>query len=135
MSFNVLSSVLVGNSRRSWRDELAILGHLLGVEFEMRDRTFVGGRPGHPKGVYKSQRVWLKTFQHKTIRRLSLHPYRTFSPNMSLQAKLEKARQSETPENRAVVPLIPPTLKEVKLDNIQGDVYPTFAKVGTYYTR
>ncbi|KAG8984140.1 hypothetical protein FRB90_005545, partial [Tulasnella sp. 427] len=47
---------------------------------------------------------------------------------MASQARLQRALASDTPEERAVVPLIPPADVGVKLDNIQGDVYPTFPK-------
>ncbi|KAG8980932.1 hypothetical protein FRB90_007400 [Tulasnella sp. 427] len=47
---------------------------------------------------------------------------------MSSEAKLQRALASETPEERAVVPLIPPADVGVKLNNIQGDIYPTFPK-------
>ncbi|KAG8986967.1 hypothetical protein FRB90_003669 [Tulasnella sp. 427] len=47
---------------------------------------------------------------------------------MSSETKLQRALASETPEERAVVPLIPPADVGVKLNNIQGDIYPTFPK-------
>ncbi|KAG9012157.1 hypothetical protein FRB90_006850 [Tulasnella sp. 427] len=48
---------------------------------------------------------------------------------MSAQTKLQLAQESETPENRSIVPLIPPDPNVgVALTNVQGDVYPTFPK-------
>ncbi|KAG9006863.1 hypothetical protein FRB90_009698 [Tulasnella sp. 427] len=48
---------------------------------------------------------------------------------MSSQVRLQLAEQSITPEERSIVPLIPPNPNVgVALTNIQGDVYPTFPK-------
>ncbi|KAG9012156.1 hypothetical protein FRB90_006849 [Tulasnella sp. 427] len=48
---------------------------------------------------------------------------------MSSQTRLQLAQQSETPENRSIVPLIPPNPNVgVDLTKVQGDVYPTFPK-------
>ncbi|KAG9006862.1 hypothetical protein FRB90_009697 [Tulasnella sp. 427] len=48
---------------------------------------------------------------------------------MSSQTRLQLAQESQTPENRSIVPLIPPSPNVgVALTNVQGDVYPTFPK-------